>query len=439
MHVDIIRQAEERDLQLQQAIQQVWDRERDLAEMHRQQQESETRLREREEALQAERQNRQDTEQRVQSINGHLLRAEQALREEADRYTQAEERVRDMEMRLRETIQGQREAEERMVEADNTKQQAEEREGDLERRVVESEQRQQQAEQRHREALHRSQTAENRLAVETRRRMEAQDLNRRLEERLQCGDDVFWRVERNEIQLSQEELGRGAWCKVMVAEFRGLQVAAKCLHSTIISNHNRQLFMREMNISAKLRHPNLVQFIGATVEGEPVILTELMTTSLREILEQGPLQLQQITSISCNVVVALNYMHLLRPDPILHRDVSSANILLNQGPGNTWVAKLSDCGSANFTRLVNTVGPGNPSYAAPEAADPSQQSPKMDVYSFGVTLMEMIIRQFPDRDHLAAQVTLVTEPRLLQLIQRCIDDNPARRPAIRDVLTELLL
>jgi serine/threonine protein kinase len=225
----------------------------------------------------------------------------------------------------------------------------------------------------------------------------------------------------------------------MVAEFRGLQVAAKCLHSTIISNHNRQLFMREMNISAKLRHPNLVQFIGATVEGKPVILTELMTASLRGILEQGPFQLQQITSISCNVALALNYMHLLHPDPILHRDVSSANILLNQGPGDTWVAKLSDCGSANFTRLVNTVGPGNPSYAAPEAANPSQQSPKMDVYSFGVTLMEMIINQFPDRDHLAAQVRLVTEPRLLQLIQRCIDDNPARRPAIRDVLTELLL
>jgi serine/threonine protein kinase len=202
-------------------------------------------------------------------------------------------------MRLKETIQEQREAEERMVEADNTKQQAEERESDLDRRVVESEQRQQQAERTLREALHRSQIAENRLAVETQRRMEAQELNRQLEERLerhQCGDDVFWRVERDEIQLFQEELGRGAWCKVMVAEFRGLQVAAKCLHSTIISNHNRQLFMREMNISAKLRHPNLVQFIGATVEGKPVILTELMTASLRGILEQGPFQLQQITS-----------------------------------------------------------------------------------------------------------------------------------------------
>lgn len=434
-HADIVRRAEESELELQQTIQQVRN---DLAESHRQQQEAEARVREGEEALLAERQN---TEQMVQNINEQLLRAQQTLGEEANRCMQAEERVSYMEERLGGAMQQQREAEERMIEAENTKRQAEERECSLERRVVESEQRQQQAEQRQREALSRSQIAEDRLAAETQRRMETQELNRQLSVRLERCDDVFWRVERDEIQLSHIELGRGAWCNVKVAEFRGLQVAAKCLHSIIISNHNRQLFMREMNIAAKLRHPNLVQFIGATLEGEPVILTERMTTSLRNILEQGPLQLQQITFISCNVALALNYMHLLHPDPILHRDVSSANILLNQGPGDTWVAKLSDYGSANFARLVRTAGPGNPSYAAPEAADPSQQSTKMDVYSFGVTLLEMVTGQFPDRDHLTVQMRIAIdhEPRLSELIQRCTHDNPTRRPAIGEVLPELEL
>ena len=168
--------------------------------------------------------------------------------------------------------------------------------------------------------------------------MEAERLTRQMEDRLREAervanalqgssleqrDEAFWMVERGEIQLTQRELGRGGWAAVKVAEFRGLQVAAKCLHAIIISDYNRQLFVREMSIAAKLRHPNLVQFIGATLEGEPVILTELMVSSLRAVLERGPLELAHITSIARDVARALNYLHLTRPDPILHRDVSS--------------------------------------------------------------------------------------------------------------------
>ena len=140
--------------------------------------------------------------------------------------------------------------------------------------------------------------------------------------------DTFWIVESNEIQLTEQELGRGGWATVRVAEFRGLQVAAKCLHSIIISDYNRQLFVHEMSIAAKLRHPNLIQFIGATLEGKPVILTELMATSLRAVLEQESLDFAHIATISHDVARALNYLHLTKPDPILHRDVSSANVTL---------------------------------------------------------------------------------------------------------------
>lgn len=56
-----------------------------------------------------------------------------------------------------------------------------------------------------------------------------------------------------------------------------------------------------MNMAARLRHPNLVQFIGATLDREPVILTELMTTSVRVVLEQGPIGQAQIVSISLDV------------------------------------------------------------------------------------------------------------------------------------------
>ena len=75
-----------------------------------------------------------------------------------------------------------------------------------------------------------------------------------------------------------------------VAHFRGTRVAAKCFYQQIlVSQYNRQLFNREMHMAAHVCHPNLVQFIGASLEGEPIILTEIMTTSLRAVLEVVPL------------------------------------------------------------------------------------------------------------------------------------------------------
>ena len=442
--------------------------------------ESEQRARERVERL-------QEAEQRVRDLEGRVVAAERRLAQEEGGRRAAEQRVVDMEERVRVVGERQREAEERLIEAEGRKRQAEERLGEVDQRQQEAVQRQHEATQREHEATQRQheatqrqqeavqreheatqrqheaterqqeaisllRVAENRLAMETERRMEAERLTRQMEDRLREAervanalqgssleqrDEAFWMVERGEIQLTQRELGRGGWAAVRVAEFRGLQVAAKCLHTIIISDYNRQLFVREMSIAAKLRHPNLVQFIGATLEGEPVILTELMASSLRAVLERGPLELAHITSIARDVARALNYLHLTRPDPILHRDVSSANVLLNPGPGGSWLAKLSDYGSANFTRQVRTAGPGNPSYAAPEAAVPSQQSPKMDVFSFGVLLVEMATRRFPDKDVLAAQIRQVTVPRLPELIRRCTNANPSRRPDIRDVLTQL--
>ena len=97
----------------------------------------------------------------------------------------------------------------------------------------------------------------------------------------QCEDLLtHWVVRREEIELTGPELGVGGWATVTVAKFRGIQVAVKRIHNEIISHHNLQLFQREMNMAARLRHPNLIQFIGATMEGEMTIVMELMATSL---------------------------------------------------------------------------------------------------------------------------------------------------------------
>ena len=147
--------------------------------------------------------------------------------------------------------------------------------------------------------------------------------------------------------------------------------------------------MREMNIAALVRHPNILLFIGATLDQECVILTELMQTSLRAVLEEmetNKLSMphQQVFNIAMDVGKALNYLHLMKPDAIIHRDVSSANVLLERLGRDVWKAKLSDFGSSNFARQVATVAPGNFTYAAPESADPDLQSPKMDVFSYGI-------------------------------------------------------
>ena len=88
-------------------------------------------------------------------------------------------------------------------------------------------------------------------------------------------NSTHWVIRREEIELTGPELGVGGWATVIVAKFRGTRVAVKRIHDEIISWHNLQLFQREMNMAARLHHPNLIQFIGATMEGEMMIVMEL--------------------------------------------------------------------------------------------------------------------------------------------------------------------
>ena len=83
-------------------------------------------------------------------------------------------------------------------------------------------------------------------------------------------------VRREENELTGPQLGVEGWATVTVAKFRGIQVAVKIIHDEIICDHNLQFFQREMNMAARLRYPNLIQFIGATMEEEMMIVMELM-------------------------------------------------------------------------------------------------------------------------------------------------------------------
>ena len=301
------------------------------------------------------------------------------------------------------------------------------------------------AEARAREAEGRAREAEGRAMEERGRATEAEERvrvleraeTRRRESELIPGLETQWAVERREIQLTDQELGRGGWATVSVAMFREAHVAAKCIHGEIISAYNIRLFKREMNVAARIRHPNLLQFIGATLEGEMVILTELMPTSLRRELKKQPMTHNQATGIGLDVARALNYLHLMRPHPLIHRDISSANVLLEPLPNSCWRAKVSDYGTVNLLQQLDTVCPGNPCYAAPEANDPTQQSPKMDIFSFGVLLMEMLAGEFPASDEQERLLCKIQHQPLLDLIQRCLKQRRQDRPNASDIISEL--
>ena len=188
-----------------------------------------------------------------------------------------------------------------------------------------------------------------------------------------------WVISRNEIHMTENCLGRGGWGSVNEGTYCGCTVAVKQIHDLILSPHNRLLFEREMNIASACRHPCLLQFIGATNdEGTPLFVTELMEMSLRALLAQRQLSETEITVISLDVARALNYLHQKKPHPIIHRDVSSANVLLWR-QGDQWRGKVSDYGTANFMQQTMTVAPGAMIYSSPEALT-SNQTVKVGYY-----------------------------------------------------------
>ena len=274
---------------------------------------------------------------------------------------------------------------------------------------------------------------------------EVRQLQYRVEQQLKLGTDLditFWLVNHEEIHSTGKVLGEGAWGKVTAGHYRGQNVAIKQLHSAIRSDFFDKLLRREISVMAKVRHPNLLLFIAAVLDtpsGSPIIITELLDTSLRHAYTSGQLTNKRVkVSILRDVAAALNYLHLQR-EPIIHRDVSSANVLLQALPDNWWRGKLSDFGSANLARYATTPAAGALVYCAPEAFARGQQSPKIDVFSYGKLFCEVYTSKFPDPDAFPSLLQSITHewPIIHQTITACVEDDPSNRPTMSSIVDQL--
>ena len=250
-----------------------------------------------------------------------------------------------------------------------------------------------------------------------------------------------WMVIEEEVEVTEDIVGKGSYGEVKIASFRGTKVAAKNLHDIIMSDYNSKLFNREMDMCSKLHHPNIVQFIAATDGNTPVLLYELMETSLHDRMarmQKNQLTQKEILDISTDVLLALAYLHAWKPDPIIHRDISSSNVLMECCGENKWRSKLSDFGSANLQRYTATRQPGNPHYAAPEAYYPDSHTTSMDIYSLGVLIIEMVNHEPPkmqqDREK---QVNSMGWTEMGAILINCIAEDHKIRPRASGLLQEV--
>ena len=318
------------------------------------------------------------------------------LRDEQQRGENLQRQFRELQEREQSSQRQPRESRQREQNLQRQHRELQEREQSSQRQLTESRQREQNLQRQLRELQEREQSSQRQLTEFQQREENSQRQSRETRQQLRnCRGQVSelqlslstaqqtinqlrnqgtrdWVLPRDEIQITEKCLGRGGWGSVNEGTFCGCTVAVKQIHELILSPHNINLFEREMNIASKCRHPHLLQFIGATKdEGTPLFVTELMEKSLRTLLEQRQLSEKEIAVISLDVALALNYLHQKKPEPIIHRDVSSANVLLWR-QGEEWRGKVSDYGTANFIQQTMTVAPGAMIYSAPEALTSSQ-------------------------------------------------------------------
>eukprot|EP01156_Anaeramoeba_ignava_P018305 Anaeramoba_ignava/a91349_73.p1 GENE.a91349_73~~a91349_73.p1 ORF type:complete len:1246 (-),score=329.81 a91349_73:137-3838(-) len=283
----------------------------------------------------------------------------------------------------------------------------------------------------------------------------AEEKLRKFEMRSQSMDEQLNLMENyNEIENSEiefkEEVGRGTFGKVFRAIWRGKEVAVKLIFPEYNTGMYLTEFQREVFMLSKTRHPNIVLFMGACTKPPNIfIVTEFMSEgSLYHVIKKDNFKGSQEMwlKIARDIALGVNYLHLAKPKMIIHRDLKSLNVLLDEN----YNSKIADFGmsrikeeSAKLTKLK-----GSPCWMAPEIFRNEVYNEKADIYSYGIVLWELITKEFPYKgidnpiqlgfkvayQKLRPDISKITDPKWKDLITQCWADEPDDRPSFDKIL-----
>ena len=381
--------------------------------------------------------------ERSLSVNGSLAAEEWTLVDVARNDTRgSSQRLKEKKEKIRQATCPSS-VSDRVMTLEQQLQAAEQRAQDAEQKAQIAQRRCEEAEQRVEEAVHQKWNLQDQLEESLHReQLIKQELEGTAKE-LAAHNTEVWRIPGRDVSTVRK-IGTGGWGAV----FEGrVKVAVKELHKGINSPHNIEKVHRETRLLAEVRHPNLVQFIGAVFDrSPPLIITELLDMNLRQAYQQSRLRRGERLSIFIDVARALDYLHQ-RYEPIIHRDVSAPNVLLQRMPNNQWKGKVSDLGSANFLQNAQTMGEGAIVYSPPEVipqafalgTEPPPQTVKIDVYSYGIVVCEVTTSRFPSQENYRAMFQQVQRdyPQVCELVVQCTKRDPNDRPSMAEVLVEL--
>ncbi|ETI37150.1 TKL/DRK protein kinase [Phytophthora nicotianae] len=263
--------------------------------------------------------------------------------------------------------------------------------------------------------------------------------------------------------IFEKAISKGASGEVWVCDYDGQQVAVKRLLQT---KHQKaqhvQAFAEEIELSASLVHPNVVEFIGVawnTLNNLVMVMEYLPMGSLQRYLRVNSELLswsKDKLRITIEIVQALEYLHSRKPS-LIHRDLKSSNILLT----NKLEPKLIDFGvSRDKIDLTMTGEIGTPYWTAPEVLEGKRYTERADIYSFGVMLSELDTGKAPYSDAVTENGGMPKPFYVLQDVMAgrlrpsflkdcplrikrvalaCLALDPLRRPTARELVQELLM
>ncbi|RWR92390.1 serine/threonine-protein kinase STY46 isoform X1 [Cinnamomum micranthum f. kanehirae] len=251
-------------------------------------------------------------------------------------------------------------------------------------------------------------------------------------------DVRFLKFENKVASGSYGDLYRGTYCSQ--------DVAIKVLKPERVDADMQREFAQEVYIMRKVRHKNVVQFIGACTRPPNLcIVTEFMSGgSVYDFLhkQKGVFKLPSLIRVAIDVSKGMNYLH---QNNIIHRDLKAANLLMDENE----VVKVADFGVARVQAQsgVMTAETGTYRWMAPEVIEHKPYDHKADVFSFGIVLWELLTGKLPYEylTPLQAAVGVVqkglrptipnnTHPKLSELLERCWQQDPTLRPDFCEII-----